>query len=231
MAPWYTSEPVSTAALIILKLVAHRVQMVASMLDIIIGYACSFVEVHAFGLLLQISEEMDDLMESKIAQEEKQLALLNTLRPLLFFANPLGWLVFQNYSNSFQAQIDAHTAVLAHFRSLWEVKITTVTHVTDGDTIYVDAYEESVRIEGVDCPEIWHEQKGGDPADPKWEPGNAAKDFTTEQLLGKEVILKARLKRDDYGRIIAKVYLEEHKNFANEIVLNGHGKFIFWSFA
>lgn len=230
-APYKTGEPFSTAALIILKLAAHRAQMAATMLDTIVGYASSLVEVHAFGLLLQISEEMDDLMAAKIPQEEKQLAILKIILPLIRFTNPLGWLSFSNYINSFQAQIDAHNAVLAHFRSLWETKITKVTYVSDGDTIYVDAYEDSIRIEGVDCPEIWHEEKDpeGSPDDEQYAAGYAAKDFTTEQLLGKEVELKTRIKRDDYGRIIAKVYIDG-KDFVNAIVLNGHGKFIFWGF-
>ncbi len=207
----------------------HKVDMAIKMLEAICGYSIILVEQCAYPLLLQISQELDKLMETQIPNEERQLAVFKAIRPCLFSLNPLAWLVMGNYIESFQAQIDCHQKVLDNFHDLWEYKTTTVTSVIDGDTIYVSDYEQAIRIEGIDCPEIWHEGDEPRPEDSKWDAGNAAAEFTKSKLLGKEVELRARKKHDIYDRIIARVYLDG-KDFANAIVAAGHGKFIFWTF-
>ena len=229
-APLTTGEPISTAALLILKAAAHRADLSIKILERAAGAMIVLTEQAAYPLLLQTSDEMDKLMATQIPLEERQLSIFKMIRPFFTFASPLAWISLGNYIDSFQAQIDCHQAILDHFNNLWEWKTTTVTGVIDGDTIYVDAYDISVRIEGIDCPETWHEEwSEGNPEDPKWDPGYAAKAYTESRLLGKEVELRARKELDDYGRIIAKVYLDG-KNFANELVLEGHAKFIFWHF-
>jgi hypothetical protein len=207
----------------------HQADMSIKILEAICGYSILLVEQCAYPILLQVSHELDRLMETQIPNEKRQLALFKAIRPFLFVANPLEWVVMGNYIESFQAQIDCHQKVLDNYHDLWEYKTTTVTSVIDGDTIFVSDYDESIRIEGIDCPEIWHEGDEPGPYDSKWDAGNAAMDFTKSKLLGKEVELRARKKHDIYNRIIARVYLDG-KDFANAIVAAGHGKFIFWTF-
>lgn len=200
-----------------LNLISHAVQLA----DEVIMTACEssivLVEQCAYPILLQISEEMDKLMADQIENEKNQLLLFKVIHPFLIPVNPLGYISLGNYIDSFQAQIDSHQAVLDYFHDLWEYKTTTVIDVIDGDSILVAAYGEDVRIEGIDCPE-WDEEGGPE-----------ATAYTESRLLGKEVELRCRKKLDDYGRRIAKVYLEG-KNFAYELVAEGHAKFIFWHF-
>jgi len=196
---------------------SHKAEMSTKIIEMIVGYSSVLVEQSAYPLLLQISEELDKLMEAQIPIEENQLRLFTAVHPFLLVANPLAWISMGNYIDSFQAQIDCHQKVLEHYQSLWEYKTTTVNYVIDGDTVFVDAYEESVRIEGIDCPELGTDE------------GEAARVYAEERLLNQEVELRTRHKLDYYGRRVARVYLEG-KNFANELVLNGHAKFIFWQF-
>jgi endonuclease YncB( thermonuclease family) len=84
---------------------------------------------------------------------------------------------------------------------LWSVPASTqdrfkgkVVAVADGDTISAmrDARAVRVRLEGIDCPE-----RGRDFCD-------RAKQFTSDQTLGKEVTVDVR-DLDRYGRLVARV--------------------------
>lgn len=84
-----------------------------------------------------------------------------------------------------------------------------VIKVYDGDTITIAAklpypespmYRFSVRLNGIDCPEI----KGKDKNEK--ECAQIAKDVLSELILHKEVMLK-NLETEKYGRILAEVYL------------------------
>nr|MDA3834633.1 thermonuclease family protein [Spirochaetales bacterium] len=205
-APYTTGEPLSTAAIIILKLANHYVQLSINILEQAVSAISILTEQSAFPLMLQISGEMDEMMATQIPLEEKHLAIFKSIRPLYLFASPLAWISLSNYIDSFQAQIDCHQAILDHYNSLWEYKTSKVNYVVDGDTIYVDAYETSIRIEGIDCPELDTEE------------GEAAKAYTEDRLLNQEVKLRARKKVDVYGRRVAKVFFPEDKNFAYELV-------------
>lgn len=73
-----------------------------------------------------------------------------------------------------------------------------VTYVVDGDTVRVrppgGGKPVSVRIDGIDAPEIC--QSGG----------TVARDALQRQVLGKRVMVHAKV-RDDYGRLVARIVL------------------------
>jgi micrococcal nuclease len=82
-----------------------------------------------------------------------------------------------------------------------------VTSVSDGDTVHVNlnGLDERVRIIGFNCPEVSHPDLGI-----KEEPyGKEAKAYTERQLTGKKVWLELDVQeRDNYGRLLAYVWLE-----------------------
>ena len=208
----------------------HRVIVAITVLEQALSSMIILTEQAAYPLLLQTSHEIDKLMAAQIPLEERQLNILRlVLLPYGVFS-PLGGISIGNYIRSFQAQIDAHQAVLDNFNNMWTwIEKTKVTYVEDGDTIYVSEFPDTaIRLEGIDCPEIWHEGfSEGAPDDPKWDAGNEAKAFTESQLLGKEVKLRARTERDIYDRIIAKVYFPGDKDFAWTLLGAGHGEMMF----
>jgi len=72
-----------------------------------------------------------------------------------------------------------------------------VTKVIDGDTIKISGEKRSIRLWGVDTPEL------------KTSKGKAIKKSVSKKLLGKKVTLDIdnKKKHDKYSRILAKVYL------------------------
>jgi len=205
-------HPIYIAANLTIKFAVHQFNLRVLEIESAMDASLILAEQTAYPLLLQVSEEMDRLMAAQLTREEKQIALAELIHPLLLPIEPLAYLSIGNYIDSLKAQKDAHTAVLLHFSSLWEWKTATVTDVIDGDTFKVDIYHESVRFEDIDCPE------------PDTDKGKAAKAYTESHLLGKEVELRVRKQLDDYGRRVAKVYLNG-KNFGYELVRNGLAKF------
>ena len=94
-----------------------------------------------------------------------------------------------------------------------------VTHVVDGDTVWVRtataAKPLKVRIVGIDAPEIC--QAGG----------RASRDALVRRLLGQSVTMSASAARihDDYGRLLAKIELRG-EDVGQWMVVNGHA----WSY-
>jgi len=207
-------HPIYVAAIAVLKFLSAQFNLRMKILEQVMSASTVLVEQSGYPLLLQTTEEMDKLMAAQIPIEEQQIALAATIRPFLAVTNPLAWLSLGNYIDSFNAQVAAHKAVLMHFEQLWEWKLATVTEIIDGDTFKVDVYDEEIRFEDIDCPEL------------DTEAGEAAKAYTESRLLGKEVELRARKQVDDYGRRLAKVYFDG-KNFAYELVQQGHARFSF----
>lgn len=78
------------------------------------------------------------------------------------------------------------------------------TAVIDGDTIEVlrDGKAVRIRLQGVDCPES------------KQAFGSKAKQFTSDFLFGKQVLVKAT-GQDRYGRTLADIYIDA-ANTSNE---------------
>ena len=98
-------------------------------------------------------------------------------------------------------------------------KTYKVTRVVDGDTIVIDynGTEEKVRFIGVDTPESVHPNQ-----DKNTPYGKIASEFTNNQLLNKEITLEFDAQeRDQYGRLLAYVYLDG-KMFNKTLLEKGH---------
>lgn len=97
-----------------------------------------------------------------------------------------------------------------------EVYLAKVTHVTDGDTVWVQPEDGSgarkLRLQGIDAPEIC--QAGGD----------AARTALRELVLAQRVQIRVRY-HDDYGRGLAQVQLGS-RDVAATMVRAGHA----WSY-
>ncbi|WP_150274152.1 thermonuclease family protein [Paenibacillus tepidiphilus] len=91
-----------------------------------------------------------------------------------------------------------------------------VTKVTDGDTFTValnNGQEEKIRMLLIDTPETKHPDKPVQPF------GEEASTFSNEKLAGQTVKLEFdAAERDQYGRLLAYVYLSDESMF-NEVLL------------
>jgi endonuclease YncB( thermonuclease family) len=85
-----------------------------------------------------------------------------------------------------------------------------VVGVTDGNSIKVlhDDKAEMVRLLGIDCPER------------KQPFGTRAKQFTSHQIFGMKVTVRAA-GRDRYGRTVAEVILPDRRNLNHELLKAG----------
>jgi endonuclease YncB( thermonuclease family) len=94
-----------------------------------------------------------------------------------------------------------------------------VIDVLDGDSIIVahDDVEEEVRLNGIDSPEKNQAY------------GRKAKEFTSQMVLGKAVIVKSR-EVDRDGRIVADVVLADGTNLNREVVKVGLAWW-FWKYS
>lgn len=212
----------------------HAADTAIRMIERANNLSCVLVNQCSFAMILQTGEQMDKVMENQIPLMAKNIKLFEKILAIYKIANPLGGVSFDNRKDCYYANMAAYQTVLDHWNASWEWKISLVTKVIDGDTIYVAAYDDPIRIEGIDCPEICHQEwdPDCDPADKKWEAGYAARDFALSLLVGRTVYLRARTERDFYGRILAKVRIGSWDGtiFANEMVKAGHAKFYTWSF-
>ena len=95
-----------------------------------------------------------------------------------------------------------------------------VTHIVDGDTLWVRASPSNetlkVRIEGIDAPEGC--QAGG----------TSSRAALTRHIKGRAVTLLANPQRprDDYGRLLARLQLQD-EDVGRWMVANGHA----WSYS
>ncbi|UCG13813.1 MAG: thermonuclease family protein [Deltaproteobacteria bacterium] len=95
-------------------------------------------------------------------------------------------------------------------------KRARVRWVSDGDTIVL-ADGERVRYVGINAPEIGHD---GLPSEPY---GDEAKVFNRNLVLGRWVnIESADNQRDQYGRVLAYVFLEDGTFVNGELVRSGY---------
>lgn len=99
-----------------------------------------------------------------------------------------------------------------------------VTKVIDGDTITVGRGWRAVKVRfiGVDTPETVHPEK------PVEFFGPEASEFTKQQLHGKKVRLELEPFNhyDDYGRLLAYVFLLDGTNFNTELIKQGYARVI-----
>lgn len=114
----------------------------------------------------------------------------------------------------------------------------TVTSAADGDTVdvqYPNGTVETVRLLGVDTPEVHVEntpsefegvpntQEGKDCLRSA---GENASQYTKDSLVGKEVTLKFDSESDrrgDYGRLLGYIYVNG-ENFNLDLIENGHAR-------
>lgn len=91
-----------------------------------------------------------------------------------------------------------------------------VTHVTDGDTLWVRPQRggapRAIRLDGIDAPELCQAH------------GEAARAALVGRALGQTVQLKVR-RHDDYGRALARVSLQG-QDLGGWLVSRGHA----WSY-
>ncbi len=88
-----------------------------------------------------------------------------------------------------------------------------VVGISDGDTITVlleGNIQKKLRLAEVDCPE------SGQPF------GKNAKQFTSEQVFGKQISF-IEIDDDRYGRTIAKVYYDNERYLSAEVIKAGLG--------
>lgn len=137
-----------------------------------------------------------------------------TLIPLRFVSEALGNTVgWENYTRTITIS------------SATKIK-SKVVRVIDGDTVEIE-YEgltetktESIRLIGVDTPETVHPTLGEQPY------GKEASDYTKSQLVvGSEVYVEMDVEeRDQYGRLLGYVYLENGTFFNARLISEGYAQ-------
>jgi hypothetical protein len=196
--------------------------------------SCVLINQCAYSMILQTGEEMDREMEQTLPWMEDALTIFEKILPIYAVVNPLGWIGFKNRDYAYRDNMDAYQTILDLWNDSWERLTTTVTEVTDGDTIHVAAFPDPIRIQGIDCPEICHTEWDPDcsPDEKRFEAGYAAKEYAEGLLLNRTVYLRAMKQRDYYGRVLAKVRIGDEGGliFAHEMVRAGHARFYSWSF-
>lgn len=205
----------------------HTARIAETLTTRAVNHAVTLTEQQAYPILLQLSNENEELIEKTLIEEEKKLAILEALVPLLATLNPLAWISYGNFIEAFKAQMECHQTVLDHYHESWEWRDVKVQEVIDGDTIYVYGIKDSIRFCGIDCPEIWHTNDPGSPGDERYKGGWAAMYYTTDRLLEKNIRIKLYTKRDIYDRRLAKIYIGG-KSFETELVREGHAKFKYY---
>ena len=90
-----------------------------------------------------------------------------------------------------------------------------VHSVSDGDTVVLEGGKR-VRYLGIDAPEVAHEGRPGDPL------GDRAARYNRNLVSGRWVTLEfERERQDDYGRLLAYVFLEDGTLVNRELVRQG----------
>ncbi|WP_049987922.1 lamin tail domain-containing protein [Halobellus rufus] len=136
-----------------------------------------------------------------------------------------------------ESAADATTAATSSDRPVDGPRVT-VTEVVDGDTMhvaYANGSRDTVRLLGVDTPEIFSEN---DPADFEGVPetdaaarcldraGEAASAYAVDRLEGKTVTLvfdEESDRRGYYGRLLAYIYVDG-ESFNHDLLREGHAR-------
>lgn len=103
----------------------------------------------------------------------------------------------------------------AFSQDVYEIK-AMVRHVIDGDTIVLDNGDH-VRYQGINAPEIRHEDMDAEPF------GYDALRRNRELVQGKSVrlVIDRRDERDRYGRLVAQVFLPDGRSVQTLLVSEG----------
>lgn len=98
-----------------------------------------------------------------------------------------------------------------------------VARVVDGDTIIVDG-DVRVRLLGINTPE------SVDPRRPPQRFGREAAEFARRHVEGAEVfLLPGRTPKDEHGRALAWVWLQDGRFFNGELVRLGYARVNTWA--
>ncbi|MBW1895963.1 MAG: thermonuclease family protein [Deltaproteobacteria bacterium] len=105
--------------------------------------------------------------------------------------------------------------------SFGEDRFVQVRWVDDGDTIVLSDGTR-VRYVGINAPEVAHKNKPAEPFGPE------AREVNRKLVYKKTVRLEFdREKHDQYGRVLAYVYLKDGKFVNGDLVSSGHAYFVF----
>lgn len=108
-------------------------------------------------------------------------------------------------------------------------KVFRVSRVVDGDTVYLDAHGQTIKVRllGIDAPELHlqpadaenNETSAGQPA--YW--AVKASEYLRNRALDKQVtvVLEPLDQRDRYGRLLAYLYLNESEMLNLEMIQQG----------
>jgi len=111
--------------------------------------------------------------------------------------------------------------VLALSGDAWADGLHRVRWVNDGDTVVL-SNGARIRYIGIDAPETAHENRPAERFGPE------AKAFNRDLVLGKTVRLELdRRHRDQYGRVLAYVFLENGTFVNKRLLETGHAHFVF----
>ena len=112
----------------------------------------------------------------------------------------------------------AFFSILFFYISSSAQELVKVDSVLDGDTFRLESGEK-VRLIGIDTPEIHHPRK------PVEYYGKEATEFARRMLEGKRVRLELDVQeRDQYGRLLAYVFLEDSTFVNAELVKQGYAQ-------
>jgi micrococcal nuclease len=115
--------------------------------------------------------------------------------------------------------------ILALPASAGEGQSARVFAVVDGDTVrvYVDGRQRTVRLIGVDTPELRDRHNPDAPPQPF---AREAADYTRRTLNGQRVRLEYEPhdRFDVYGRVLAYVFLDDGTFFNRELVRSGYAR-------
>jgi micrococcal nuclease len=100
-----------------------------------------------------------------------------------------------------------------------------VTAVLDGDTIRIerDGRKQTVRLIGVDTPELGDRKRRDEPPQPF---AREAASYARHTLQHRRIRMEfeGRERLDRYGRLLAYVFLEDDTFFNRELVRQGYGR-------
>lgn len=137
--------------------------------------------------------------------------------PLIIFAVLFGAFVLLNNSSPKQNKVISFPT---KGEKILIRETAKVSRVIDGDTIKVliNSKEETVRLIGIDSPEVLDERK------PVQCFGKQASDKAKEILTGKTIILEldpTQKNRDEYGRLLRYIFLDD-LNFNKSMISEGY---------
>ena len=98
-----------------------------------------------------------------------------------------------------------------------EAERARVERVVDGDTVYLEGLEDSVRLIGVDAPEATTEVECYGPEATEFVERVAGPGSEVRYLLGEE-------ERDRYGRFLAHLWLPDGRMLGQLLVRQGYGE-------